>query len=95
MGENDSMDFSTALGLIKSGVRMSRIGWNGRGMFVFLVPGSKFEVNRPPLLGIYQPGTVVEYRPHIDMVAADGTVGVWVPSQTDILADDWQTYAGN
>ena len=42
-----------------------------------------------PLLGIYQEGTTIEYRPHIDMKTADGTVVPWVASQSDILADDW------
>lgn len=56
------MDFSSALQNIKDGVKMRRRGWNGKDMFVFLVPGSQFEVNRPPLLGIYKEGTVVNYR---------------------------------
>jgi hypothetical protein len=51
------MRFSTALDLIKTGKRVRRAGWNGKGMFIFLVPGSKFEVNRQPLLGIYPEGT--------------------------------------
>lgn len=83
------MDFSQALDALQRGARVARRGWNGKNMFVFLVPGSEFEVNRAPLLGIFPPGTRITYRPHLDMCAADGTIGVWVPSQTDILADDW------
>lgn len=85
------MDFSWALHQIKEGKRVARFGWNGKGMFVFLVPGSTFAVNRPPLLGIYPEGTVINYRSHIDMKTADGSVVPWVASQTDILADDWTT----
>ena len=44
--------FSQALERIKEGARVARTGWNGTGMFVFLVPGSTFRVNRAPLLGI-------------------------------------------
>ena len=84
------MNFSEALDLLKKGHRLTRTGWNGRDMFVFLVPGSNFAVNREPLLSILGEGTNVTYRPHIDMKAADGTVGVWLASQTDILADDWE-----
>lgn len=84
------MDFSKALDWIKAGHRVDRQGWNGSGMFLFLVPGSTFGVNRPPLLGIYPEGTRVNYRPHIDMKTAQGDVVPWVASQTDILADDWR-----
>ena len=42
------------------GARVRRAGWNGKGMFLFLVPGSTFVVNRPPLLGIYPAGTVID-----------------------------------
>jgi len=84
------MNFSEALERIKAGMQVAREGWNGKGMFVFLVPGSTFNVNRPPLLGIYPEGTTVVYRPHIDMKTADGSVVPWVASQTDIFADDWQ-----
>lgn len=84
------MDFSVALELIKKGRRLARAGWNGKGMFVFLVPGSVFAVNRPPLLGIYPEGTVVTYHPHIDMRTADGFIVPWLASQSDLLSDDWE-----
>jgi len=84
------MTFSEALELIKSGCKVSRSGWNGKNMFVFLVHGSRFLVNRPPLLGIYPEGTEISYRAHIDMKTADGSIVPWVASQTDLLADDWE-----
>lgn len=84
-----NLNFGEALHLLKNGHRVTRAGWNGKDMFVFLVQGSEFVVNRPPLLGIYPEGTPIKYRPHLDMRAADGTIGVWLASQTDILADDW------
>jgi len=84
------MNFSDALGMIKSGHRMFRTGWNGRSMFVFLVPGSVFKVNREPLLSMLGEGTEVQYRPHIDLKAADGSIGVWQPSMSDVLAEDWE-----
>jgi len=88
--EPDGVSFGVALDMLLAGLKVRRRGWNGRGMFLFLVPGSTFKVNRPPLLGIYPPGTVVDYQPHIDMVTAQGTVVPWLASQTDILATDWE-----
>ncbi len=84
------MTFSKALKKIKAGRKVAREGWNGKNMFLFLVPGSTFKVNRPPLLGIYEEGTEVNYQPHIDMKTADETVVPWLASQSDLLADDWE-----
>lgn len=84
------MDFSIALLNVKVGMRMRRAGWNGKGMFIFLVPGSTFKVSRPPLLGIYPEGTEIRYHAHLDMKTADGMVVPWLASQTDLLAEDWE-----
>lgn len=82
--------FDWAISLLMQGKRLAREGWNGKGMFIFLVPGSTFTVNRPPLLGIYPEGTVINYHPHIDMRTATGEIVPWLASQTDLLADDWE-----
>ena len=82
-------DFAWALRLILQGKKLQREGWSSKDMFIFLVQGSTFTVNRPPLLGIYPEGTEIQYQPHIDMRTADGTVVPWFASQTDILTDDW------
>lgn len=81
--------FGVALDALKSGAKVARDGWNGKGMFLFLVPGSTFTVNRPPLLGIYPDGTQINYRPHIDMKTADGQIVPWVASQSDLIENDW------
>lgn len=87
--EREMITFSKALDALKEGKRVARIGWNGKGMFVFLVPGSTFKVNRAPLLGIYPEGTEINYHAHIDMKTADNMIVPWLASQTDILAEDW------
>ncbi len=84
-----TMNFGSALQALKNGQKVAREGWNGKGMFLFLVPGSVFKVNRAPLLGIYPEGTEINYRPHIDMKTVDGEIVPWVASQTDVLAEDW------
>lgn len=87
MGER--MTFEQVLPLIKRGAKGARAGWNGKQQFVFYVPGSEFLVSRAPLLGVLPEGTKVTYRPHIDLRAVDGSIGVWQPSMSDVLADDW------
>lgn len=85
-----NLSFSHALDLIKAGKRVARAGWNGKGMFVFLVPGSTFKVSREPLLSILGEGTEVSYHGHIDMKTANGQIVPWLASQTDVLAEDWE-----
>ena len=88
------MDFSGALLALKGGERVARSGWNGKGMFLYLVPGSEFHVSRLPLLGIYERGTPIKYHAHVDMRTAQGTCVPWLCSQTDMLADDWEIVTG-
>lgn len=83
------MTFSQILESIKNGKKAARLGWNGKDQFVFLVPGSTFTVDRPPLLGIYPEGTAITYLPHIDIKNQQGTVVPWLASQGDLLAEDW------
>lgn len=83
------MDFGDALAALKQGNCVARHGWNGKGMFLYLVSGSRFPVNRAPLLGLFPEGTVIDYRAHIDMRTAQGDNVPWVASQSDLLADDW------
>lgn len=85
----ENLTFGQAIEAVKQGKLIAREGWNGKGMFAFYVSGSKFIVNRKPLNEIYSEGTEVEYRPHIDLKAVDGTIGVWNPNMIDILAEDW------
>lgn len=94
------MDFSVALRAIKDGHRVARSGWNGKGMFVFLVhggglsagvlrPGSPYKVMADEM-GMGE-GDAFTINGHIDMRAADGSMVVgWLASQTDLLADDWE-----
>lgn len=77
---------------MQDGKRVMRAGWNGKDMFLYLVPGSRFEVNRPPLLGIYPEGHPIDYQPHVDMKTAQGTCVPWLCSQSDLLATDWEEY---
>lgn len=89
------MNFGDALINLKNGEWLTRLGWNGSGMFIYLVAGSRFSKAqaRPPLHSeMADDRGEFKYRPHIDMKTADGSLVPWVASQTDILADDWQVY---
>ena len=86
----DGMSFGLAIEALKLGDRVSRAGWNGKGMFLFAVPGSESKVNQFSLKDTYPENARFTIRPHINMFTVDGEVVPWVASQTDILADDWR-----
>jgi hypothetical protein len=85
----EGMTFGLAIEALKLGKKVARKGWNGANMYCYLVQGSTFKVDREPLMSILGEGTVVNYRPHIDLKTADGSVATWSPSGSDALAEDW------
>ncbi|RAK52124.1 DUF2829 domain-containing protein [Phenylobacterium deserti] len=79
--------FGTAIALLKEGRKVSREGWNGKGMWIYYVPENSYAAQTPAARGRF--GEMVPYRAYIAMVTAQADVVPWVASQTDILADDW------
>lgn len=82
----DERTFGWALTQLKNGWRVSREGWNGKGMFLFIIEGSGH-----PNAWTYTDGKQDNYPclPFIAMKTADNKVVPWLASQTDILAEDW------
>lgn len=68
------MDFGSAIATLKSGGRVSRKGWNGKDMWLYL----RTEHELPP-----------GWLPYIAMVTVSGHRVPWLASQTDVLAEDW------
>jgi hypothetical protein len=69
-------NFGWALYELKKGHRVSREGWNGKGMYIEL---QKPDANSKMTL------------PYIFMKTVEGNLVPWVVSQTDLLAVDWTT----
>lgn len=100
--QKENFNFGYAIEELKQGKRISRSGWNGKGMFVFLNMGNIAEpvpINpdgltlvegiRQDLFVLGDKGTTTRL-PNINMKAASGsTVTGWLASQTDMLAEDW------
>lgn len=70
------LSFGQALSILKQGVSVAREGWNGKGMHISLQNVD---------------GHSKMKRPYIYMYPADKMLVPWVASQTDLLADDWET----
>lgn len=91
------MNFGQALELLKAGKRVTREGWNGKGMFLLMagnysVPADSLRVGGPisPDFLASRGLTEMKILPHIDMWTAQNTyLTGWLASQSDMLADDW------
>ena len=83
------MKFTEALEHAKQGAKISREGWNGKGMFVFLVNGDSI---KEAIHNAYGDPTKDGYdvRDFLMMFTAQSDLVPWVVSQADLLAEDWQ-----
>lgn len=69
-----NLTFGSAISALKSGARVARAGWNGKGMWLALqVPDAHSKMSLP----------------YIYMKTADDKLVPWLASQTDVLSDDW------
>lgn len=82
-------DFSDALLMLKRGKKMARVGWNGAGMFVYLVPAGAYKPCTEAAESLANEDGLVEYNPYIAIKTVSGKVSTWVPSVNDCLAEDW------
>lgn len=91
-GRKRMMDFENALSHLKAGHKVARIGWNGKGMWLILVPGTenaRLVHDSPYAKAVDKLNVTID--PHIDMMTAQGTMQPgWLASQADLLAEDWE-----
>lgn len=92
------MDYSEALVAMKDGSRVSRAGWNGKGMWLAMVEPNEYAVSfaggpvpRQLMIGKAFTDWDVSFEllPWIGMKTADGKFVPWLCSQTDAMAEDW------
>lgn len=69
------MNFGQALESLKLGCKIAREGWNGKGMYVQLHTGVDYE------------HVIIE--PFIVIKNVKNSFNTWVPSISDLLAEDW------
>lgn len=82
-------NFGFAIQILKQGKKVARSGWNGKGMYLFLV-GSDMSV--PGIGGWTFTNGVNDNMaclPFIAMKTVDDKAVPWLASQTDMLAEDW------
>jgi hypothetical protein len=92
--------FGEVLEALKSNKRARRLGWNGKGMFIFMILGNtvphehtqNFKSLSQPIKDYFDSlGKDIEFNPSIAMFTAEGKIqGGWLASQADMLSDDWE-----
>ena len=83
--------FGYAVFYAKQGQKVAREGWNGSGMFAFIVPANKYPIERnssSPLKGMFE-DDMVPYRAYWALKTAQNDVAAWSPSGSDSIAEDW------
>lgn len=93
------MNFGGALQALRAGLKVARAGWNGKGMWIVLMPALKL-----PPYSSQEPGakvndrtakhigvdTPLDSQPYFAMwTAAKQWQPGWLASQADMLAEDW------
>lgn len=90
-GEN--MDFGSAIRCLKHGLKVAREGWNGKQMYLWLLPATTIKkewVHDDKLLDAFEGRDELECLGSIRMFTADKKVLTgWIASQLDMLAEDW------
>lgn len=86
--------FGQAIEGMKAGNFVAREGWNGKGMYLWLLPAAKVKAEWCKETHLKQlaedNGGEIEALGAIRMKTADGKVLTgWLASQTDMLSNDW------
>lgn len=94
------MGIAGAVNALKLGLAVRRKGWNGKGLFVVKqIPSHITSDIIPKMQSLPQSAKNIlmsRENPHIDytnqmlIINPDGRADSWVPSASDIFADDWE-----
>lgn len=98
--EVGSVNFSGAIYLLKAGLAVRRKGWNGKGLFIVKqVPSHVTGEIIPNMQSLPQSAKNIlmsRENPHIDytnqmlIINPNGRADSWVPSVSDVFAEDWE-----
>lgn len=98
--ELNSFTFGTAVVFLRAGMAVRRAGWYGKGLFVVKqVPSHITADIIPNMQSLPQSAKdiiMARKEPHIDytnqmlIVNPDGRADSWVPSSSDVFAEDWE-----
>ena len=87
------MNFGQVLEALKRNCKVSRMGWNGKGLFVVYQKGYPQGIpcnkQTAEAWGMKE-GDTFRCDPYLQINTVDGSHSMWVPSIRDIFAEDWE-----
>jgi hypothetical protein len=83
------MNFGQATEAAKSGKKVAREGWNGSGMFAYIVPAASYPAQTGVAKEYFGENALVPYRAYWALKTAQEDIATWAPSGSDSLAEDW------
>lgn len=83
----NNLNFGQAIEAAKSGKKVARTGWNGSGMYAYIVPANSYPAQTEAARKEF--GEMVPYRTYWALKTAQNDVATWSPSGSDSLAEDW------
>ncbi len=84
----EGVSFGAAIMLAKRGHKVARKGWNGAGMFAYIVPANSYKAVTEIMKGVFE-NDMVPYRECWALKTAQNDIAMWAPSGSDSLANDW------
>lgn len=81
------LSFGEAIECAKLGMKVARSGWNGAGMYAYIVPAASYPAQTE--IAKKQFGDMVPYREYWALKTAQNDIATWAPSGSDSLAEDW------
>ena len=88
--EADSVDFCSAVALLKAGLAVRRKSWSG-GKFLYYVPSASHPTMTDVAKSIMNEERKMSYKEYIAIRCKDGNVGFYTPTQCDVFAKDWES----
>lgn len=96
----ERMSFGMAIEALKFGLAIRRKGWNGKGLFIVKqIPAHITEEIIPKMQSLPQSAKdiimsrenkVIDYTSQMLIINPDGRADSWVPSVSDVFAEDWE-----
>ena len=98
--EVGSVNFGGAIDLLKAGLAVRRKGWSGKGMFVVkqvpshitgdIIPGMQSLPQSAKDILMSRENPHIDYTNQMLIINPDGRADSWVPSSSDVFAEDWE-----
>lgn len=78
LGGIATFNFGEALKYLKRGLKICRKGWNGKGLYIEIEKGGDYKFS--------------EILPYFVIKNTQNSFNTWVPSVSDLMAEDWMFY---